>query len=99
MGAFNLPDQSEAQATIADYVAAVPSHQVPEAHREKVIANCVKPVLLLIEAGELAAAAGPEEVAVFVHFVRVLCTHVDLRERERHFSDLVHKLAALNRTH
>lgn len=80
MGSFTfvLPDQIDVRDTISDYLAALPGIALSTARIEQVTNNCVKPIALLIEAGELACAAGPDEIDVFAHFIRSLYAQVQV---------------------
>jgi len=90
MPSFTLPDPLDAVDTIIDCLAVVP---VSWERREQVVKNCEKAIVLLIEAGQLVCDAGPDEEAVFVHFLRALCSQVEARSREKNFAALLQKLS------
>lgn len=72
MSRLILPPAADAKDTIADYLAACQLNPSSDWQREQIIANCIRPVTLLIEAVELASAAGSIEEEVLIHFINAL---------------------------
>lgn len=60
--------------------------------REEIVANCTRPIVLLIEAVELAGAAGPEEEAVVLQFIRSIYAQAEHEKLRSGFQGLVSKL-------
>ena len=70
MSKFTIPDPRDTRDVIADYLAL---WQIGSSVRhEQIIKNCLIPITLLFEAGEMVSAAGPEEEAVFAYFLSML---------------------------
>jgi hypothetical protein len=94
MKILTVPNPAEAQATISDYLTTLPLGPVSDARREQIINNCLGPIVLLIEAVKLAGAAGPDEEAVFIQFIRALYAQSECIKREFYFNNLIAKLSA-----
>jgi 3-hydroxyisobutyrate dehydrogenase-like beta-hydroxyacid dehydrogenase len=94
MTILTVPSPVDALAKIAQHMAALPFGSMTEARRAKIVRNCLGPVVLLIEAVELAAAAGPDEEAVLMQFIRALYAQSEAAKREKYFSELMEKLLA-----
>lgn len=96
MGSINFPAAADIADTIADCLDVV---HVSAEHRDTVIQNSLCPVSMLMEAGRLASAAGPDEAAVFEYFLHCLNAQVEMQARERAFAQLVGKLANFKKMH
>ena len=96
MDNFAVSDISHAKDEIAAHLSLLPMGEslLSPARKERIIANCVRPVCLLGEATSIVGAAGTEEQAVFVFIVRSWTSHIDSEVRRRGFEKLLHKLAA-----
>lgn len=70
MSTFTLPDSSDIRDTIADCLDCLGI--APEGERARIIENCLAPVALLFEAGEMASVGGTEERAVFAYFLSLM---------------------------
>ena len=97
MTTLTVPNPAEAQAAIADYLTVLPLGPASDARREQIIKNCLGPIVLLIEAVQLAGAAGPEEEAVLIQFIRALYAQSEHVKREFYFANLMAKLSAHRR--
>lgn len=95
MNTLVLQDVEHAKEEIAGHLAALPcaAAALSMARREQIIANCTRPVCLLVEAATLVAQAGPEEEAVLMHIVHVWSAHYDAEQRKSGFNELLQKLA------
>lgn len=93
MAGFTLLDAIDAKDVIADCLAALLLRPLTADQREQVVSRCVRPISLLIEAGNLAGAGGPEVGAVFIHFIGVLNAQAELHDRKKHFANLIKKLS------
>jgi hypothetical protein len=93
MTTLTVPNPAEAQATITSYLTTLPLGPVSDARKEQITNNCLGPIVLLIEAVHLAGAAGPEEEAVLIQFIRALYAQSELARREFYFSNLMAKLS------
>ena len=94
MSTLTVPNAVEAKATISGVIGTLPLGPLTDERREQIANNCVGPLVLLIEAIHLAEAAGPEEEAVLIQFIRALSAQSDLVRRECYFSNLLSKLRA-----
>lgn len=94
MTTSTVPNPVEAQAAITDYLTVPPLGPVSDARRERIIKNCLGPIVLLIEAVRLAGAAGPEEEAVLIQFIRALYMQSEHVKQEFYFANLLAKLSA-----
>jgi hypothetical protein len=92
MTTLTVPSPVDALAQIAKHMAALPLDAMTEARRAQIVRNCLGPVVLLIEAVEVAAAAGPDEEAVLMQFIRALYAQSEQAKREKYFSGLMAKL-------
>jgi hypothetical protein len=79
MSTFIPPDAGDIGDTIADCLDSLGI--APEGERARIIANCLAPVALLFEAGEMASAAGPAERAVFAYFLALMAAQAHAGER------------------
>lgn len=95
MNTLVLLDPERAKEEIAGHLAALPcaSPGLSAVRREQIIANCMRPVCMLVEAATLAGQAGPEEEAVLMHIVHVWAAHYEADQRRRGFDGLLRKLA------
>ena len=87
MAGFTLPDAIDAKDVIADCLAALLLRPLTADQREQVVSRCVRPISLLIEAGNLAGAGGPEVEAVFIYFIRTLNAQMEFYERQAKIVD------------
>ena len=92
MTTLTVPNPAEAQGAITDYLTMLPLGPVSDARRKQIIKNCLGPVVLLIEAVEVAVAAGPDEEAVLMQFICALYAQSEQVKREKYFSGLMTKL-------
>lgn len=95
MSTLIVPSPADAQAAIMDHLNTLHLGPVTDARRKQIINNCLGPIVLLIEAVQLASAAGPEEEAVFIDFIRTLHAQSELVRREYYFSNLLAKLTEM----
>lgn len=94
MSTLTVPNPADAKATITGYLTSLPLGPVSEARLEQIANNCLGPIVLVIEAIHLAGAAGPEEEAVLIQFIRGLYAQSEQVKRECYFSNLMAKLNA-----
>lgn len=94
MTILTVPSPVEALAKIAQHMAALPFDAMTDDRRAKIVGNCLGPVVLLIEAVKLAAAAGQDEEAVLMQFIRALYAQSEAAKREKYFSGLMERLRA-----
>jgi hypothetical protein len=94
MTTLTVPSPVEALARIAQHMEALPLDAMTEARRAQIVSNCLGPVVLLIEAVELVTAAGPNEEAVLMQFIRALYAQSEAAKREKYFSGLMERLLA-----
>ncbi|MDB5815713.1 MAG: hypothetical protein JWN23_2830 [Rhodocyclales bacterium] len=94
MTTLTVPDPADAQARISYYLAALPLGVVSDARRAQIMNNCLGPIVLLIEAVQLAGAAGPDEEMVLIQFIRALYAQAETVKRDKYFNDLMEKLSA-----
>ena len=87
MAAFTLPDPRDVKDTITDCLTTLPFGPLTADQREQVINSCVRPISLLIEAGNLASAGGVEVEAVFIYFIRTLNAQMGFYERQAKIVD------------
>lgn len=101
MNTLVLLDLEHAKEEIAVHLAALPcaSPGLSAARREQIIANCMRPVCMLVEAARLAGQAGAEEEAVLMHIVHVWAAHYEADQRRRGFLELVQKLNGCRHDH
>lgn len=75
-------------------MAALPLGVLTEDRRCQIVRNVFGPVVLLIEAVQLAAAAaGPDEEAVLMQFIGSLHAEAELMKRDQNFQILLEKIA------
>lgn len=94
MTTLTVPKLADAKAKISDYLAGLPLGLVSELRRAEILENCVVPIVLLIEAVQMAGAAGLEEEEVMIRFIRALYVQSETAKRERYFSGLMKRLGA-----
>lgn len=94
MTTLHLPSPANAASMIRDCVASLPLGPVSDDRREQIINNCFGPIVLLIEAVELAGAAGPDEEAVLIQCIRNLFAQAEIARRETYLANLLGKLSA-----
>lgn len=87
----------DALAAIATHMAALPLGVLTEDRRCQIVHNVFGPVVLLIEAIQLAAAAGPDEEAVLMQFIGSLHAQSELMKRDLHFQKLLAKLQSCSK--
>ncbi len=96
--ALPVPQPIDALAAIATHMAALPLGVLTEDRRCQIVRNVFGPVVLLIEAIQLAAAAGPDEEAVLMQFIGSLHAQSELMKRDQHFQNLLEKLQRCGRS-
>ena len=94
MTTLHVPTPANATAMISDCVDALPLGPVSDERRQQIINNCHGPIVLLIEAVELAGAAGPDEEAVLIQCIRSLFAQAEIARRESYLANLLGKLSA-----
>lgn len=87
-----VPQPVDALAAIATHMAPLPLGVLTEDRRCQIVRNVFGPVVLLIEAVQLAAAAGPDEEAVLMQFIGSLRAQTELMKRDQNFQILLEKL-------
>lgn len=93
MTTLTVPAPADAQATIAQCISGLPFGPVPDERREQIMKNCLGPVVLLIEAVQLAGAAGAHEEEVLIQFIRRLYAQSESARREKYFVNLMNVLS------
>ena len=94
MTTLHLPSPANAAAMIRNCLEALPLGPVSDDRREQIVNNCFGPIVLLIEAVELAGAAGPDEEAVMIQCIRNLFAQAEIARRESYLANLLGKLSA-----
>lgn len=89
-----VPEAADAQAKISELMDRLPFGDLGEARRAEIIRHAFGPVVLLIQAVHLAAAAGPDAESVVIQFVRSICAQADIAKREQYLANLFEKLQA-----
>jgi hypothetical protein len=89
-----VPQPADALAKISELMNRLPFGDLSEARRAEITRNALGPVILLIEAVQLAAAAGQDEESVFIQFVRSIYAQAEIAKREQHLALLFEKLQA-----
>lgn len=91
--AFPLP--ADALAVIATSMSALPAiDMLDENRRREIVRNAFGPVVLMIEALQLATAAGPTERAILLQFISSIHAKSQLSKRDQRFQGLIEKLQA-----
>lgn len=93
-----VPQPVDALAAIATHMAALSLGMLTEDRRSQIVRNVFGPVVLLIEAVQLAAAAGPDEEAVLMQFIGSLHAQSELMKRDQHFQKLLEKLQSFSKS-
>lgn len=93
MSTLHVPPLAQVEQMISECVATLPRDVVAEANREEIIASCVGPVMLLIEAVHLAGTASPATEAVLIQCIRRLNTQAEDARRLDQFNNLTAKLS------
>jgi hypothetical protein len=70
MAEFVLPDSRDVKTVIADYCDTLTRKGESSEEREKIIANCEEPFVLLINAWEMVGARGERERQIWSAFMR-----------------------------
>jgi hypothetical protein len=92
---FALPQPGDALAVISQSMDVLPAlDMLDESRRRQIVRNVFSPVVLLIEALQLAAAAGPTEKAILMQFIGSIYTQSQLSQRDERFQGLLEKLKA-----
>jgi hypothetical protein len=94
MRTLTVPNPVDAITAITEHLTMLPHGRVNATRREQIIKNSLRPVALLIEAVKLAGAAGAEEEAVLIQFIRTLYAQSEQVKREYNFASLTAKLSA-----
>lgn len=89
-----LPQPADALAVIAANMSVLPLGMLDEGRRRQIVRNVFSPVVLLIEALQLAAAAGPTEKAILMQFIGSIHAQSQLSKRDERFQGLLEKLQA-----
>jgi hypothetical protein len=93
MSTLHLPPLAQVEQMIRECLTTLPQGAVVAANREEVIASCVGPVMLLIEAVHLAGTANPVTEAVLIQCIRRLNAQAEEARRVDRFSNLLTKLS------
>lgn len=96
--ALPVPQPIDALAAIATHMAALPFGALTEDRRCQIVRNVFGPMVLLIEAIQLAAAAGSDEEAVLMHFIGSLHAQSELMKRDLHFQNLLERLQSCSKS-
>lgn len=90
-----LPQPADALAVIATNMGVLPGlDMLDESRRREIVRNVFSPVVLLIEALQLAKAAGPTENAILMQFIGSIHVQSQLSKRDQRFQGLLEKLQA-----
>jgi hypothetical protein len=89
-----LPQPADAFAVISANMGVLPLEILDDARRRQIVRNVFSPVVLLIEALQLAAAAGPTEKAVLMQVIGSIHAQSQLSKRDERFQSLLEKLQA-----
>jgi hypothetical protein len=92
---LSVPQPADALVKIAELMNRLPFGDLSEARRAEIMRGAFGPVVLMIEAVQLAAAAGPDEESVFINFIRSIYAQAEISRREQYFSHLIEGLNAL----
>lgn len=92
---LTVPQPADALAKIAEVINKLPLGDLSETRRAEIMRGAFEPVVLLIEAVQLAAAAGPDEEQVLISFIRSIYAQAELAKREQYFSHLIEGLNSL----
>lgn len=87
-----LPQPADALAVIATNMSVLPLDLLDEARRRQIVRNVMSPVVLVIQALQLAAAAGPTEKAIMMQFIGSIHAQSQLSKRDERFQGLLEKL-------
>ncbi|WP_092395941.1 hypothetical protein [Collimonas sp. OK412] len=77
MPLFALPDPQDLADIIADRLDLLCNDSLSAETRAQVIDNCIAPVTLMIQAGEMMCAAGDLEQMVFVNLIGTLVAQAE----------------------
>lgn len=91
ISALAFPQPADTLTTIATHMCALPL-VLTETRRAEVVRNLFQPMLLLIEALQLVAKAGPDEEAVLMQFIGAVHAQSELSKRNEQFQNLLDKL-------
>ena len=83
MTTLTFPEQDGIKSRISACLDALAIYSSSVIRREQIINNCLTPVALLIEAGELIDTLGQEENAVFAYCIKTLSAKM-CRPRKSH---------------
>lgn len=89
-----IPHRTDALVMIATHMSALPLGVLSEARRAEIARNLICPMLLLIDALQLVANAGPDEEAVLMQFIGAVHAQSELAKRSEDFQRLLTKLRA-----
>ena len=89
-----IPQRTNALVTIAAHMSAPPLGVLTEARRAEIVRNLLYPMLSLIDVLQSVVDAGPDEEAVFMHFIESVYVQSELAERDHDFQRLLAKLQA-----
>jgi hypothetical protein len=92
---LSVPQPADALAKIAELMNKLPFGDLSETRRLEIMRGAFGPVVLMIEAVQLAAAAGPDEEHVFITFIRSIYAQAEIAKREQYFSHLIEGLNSL----
>ncbi len=94
----DIPQPADALAVIDTNMRVLPLDMLDEGRRRQIVRNVFSPVVLLIEALQLAAAAGPTEKAILMQFIGSLYAQSQLAKRDERFQGLLEKLQGVRET-
>lgn len=90
-----LPQPADAMAVIATNMSVLPALDLlDERRRREIVRNVLSPVIRVIEALQLATAAGPTEKAVLMQVIGAIHAQAQLSRRDERFQGLLEKLQA-----
>lgn len=91
ISSLGIPEPADTLTVIATHLSALPL-VMTETKRAEVVRNLFQPMLLIIEALQLATKAGPNEEAVVMRFIGAMHAQSELSKRNEHFLNLLDKL-------
>ena len=92
MTTLHVPPLAQVEQMIGECLKTLPCGLMTEARREEIIATCVGPVMLLIEAVRLAGATDPDTEAVLILLISRLNAQAEEARRVALFDNLITKL-------
>lgn len=87
-----IPQRTDALIVIATHMSVLPLGVLHDARRAQIVRNLLAPMLMLIEALQLVASAGPDEETALMHFIGSVYAQSELTKRNQHLDQLLGKL-------